>query len=275
MRITPFLSLALVSCNSTGPARVVVDSGTLIINGPLPVQVHARVLGGDGRPYWHPDLIYSHDGDAAEVSSGGRVTCVHAGNDEVIVSHDGINARVSVQCRPIEAFRPPPEVELVVGGLPKRVVVEPMGWDGRPVTLLNGTATVRDRGVAYLRDGRVYPLALGRTKIDFDFDGVATAVGVEVDERVVEAALDMMPGELRTWHLPPGYYDVRLDTPGAEAQRTALALGAYRSNCSQAISGGEHYYCIAKDHASIVVRVLRTDHEKGDVTGTLRILRKP
>jgi hypothetical protein len=210
-----------------------------------------------------------------QVSADGRVTCVRDGDASITASHAQLARDVFVRCRRIRNFAPLAFEELIAGDVPQSPVIRAFGDDGTPVTLLHASASVRDTSVARIRDGRVYPVARGKTAITLDFGGVSTAVVVEVDDRVIETPVRLVGGEFASWRLPPGWFDIRLDTPAGASAAGALQLVAYHANCAHALSDGEHYYCIAKDNASVVVRNPAAAGSGVERSAKLVVLRKP
>src|SRR5262249_27180609 len=144
------------------PSRIVVSSDTLIVNGLEPVLLGAKLLNHHGRAIWHPGLKYSAVTPAiARARPDGSVQCVGSGDGMLTVSHEGLQRQMLVRCRPIMMFGFADGVSLELGGPGKEYSLHAIGYDRRPVTLLQGHATLRDSSVARLRGDSVYPLAVG------------------------------------------------------------------------------------------------------------------
>src|SRR5262249_42712506 len=155
-----------------------------------------------------------------------------------------------------------------------------VGSDGTPESLLAGTATVRDTTIAVIENGFVYGRHPGRTYIDIDVGDCGASIVVDVDE-VVHSPSALKPfqaiaipplrlpaGQLRTWRIPPGPYEIAF---GADDAR--LVLGGASLNCSQWSMGDSRYRCIAMRNASVIVRNTRAAGTSGDIVGDFYIRR--
>jgi hypothetical protein len=277
MRLPAAALLFLAACGGREPSKIVVQSDTLIINGPLAVQIPVRAFNRDGRVIAHPRLAYSGGSNAVRVSNDGRVTCAADADAPVTITRKTLTKQILVRCRRIRNFAPIFTAStLIAGDPPSPPVVRAFDFDGKPVTLLHATAEVLDTSVARIRDdGRIFPLARGKTTMIIDFGGVSQRLNVEVDERVIQTPLRLVSGEVRSWRLPPGYYEIRLESPAGKQSKRSLALFMYRANCSHSSSGGQHYYCITKDNSSVIVQNPVPAGDGIELAGTLQVLRKP
>ncbi len=166
---------------------------------------------------------------------------------------------------------------LWVGQAPQPVSVVAFDSTGRTGTLVGGTATarVRDDSVARIIGSRVYALSRGVTTVDLDFDGARGDAVIKVAERAIHDSLRLVGGQLRTWRLPPGYYEMRLD-PRDQQSGPGLELAAYRANCANAPRhDGQHYFCILKSGSSIIVQNTRAQGARSELRGELTVFRLP
>jgi hypothetical protein len=270
------LVVASVTTVVRAPARLVVRSDTLIVNGEDPVLVGARLLNRNGREIWRPGLRYvASPMTTARASSDGSVRCTAMGDAILTISRGALEKRVLVRCRPIAGFSFQ-GVSLELGGPPKELTVNPIGYDRRRVVLLRGQASIRDSGIAKLRGNLVYPVKVGYTLIDVDFSGgTSTRLGVSVTRPAVDASLKLVGGEMRTWRLPPGYYKLHLDASAASRGRASLLLAASRSNCARGRDGPQDYWCITSDSSTIVVRNPEAPGRGRELAGHLSVVQYP
>lgn len=269
--VTAVLVAAALAVETQLPASLDVGSDTLIINGPSPVAIGARVLNRWRRAVWHSGLTYAErPGSIAHVGSDGSVRCGGVGDDIITISHGSLARNLLVRCRPIRRFDFQ-HVELDLSGPPKELFVNPIGVDRRPVTLLQGRATVRDTSIAELKDGLLYPRKIGATLVDVVFSGgLETTVPVGVTHRVLDTALSLVPGEMQTLQLAPGYYHIFLEPEDSPSRRESLVLAAVNANCATLTGAGpQDFYCIAKRGTSFVVRNPRPAGTRGPMAGRL------
>lgn len=225
--------LVSVACgcgdNSRSSAALSAPADTLVINSRFSVSLPGHLVPFELlRPSYEtiPDRV-------AHVTHAGAVACDTIGDALVVVSTRFSRRSALLKCRPIRSFSPFAGVRIPVGGAPVVVPVANWGLDGRPVTLLAGTAQVGDTTVAVLRDGLIHPKALGRTAVNIDFSGMQYRVGVEVIDTVASESVAFAGGEFRSWQLPHGRYEIMVniaDRSGAEP----LALAILNANCADA-----------------------------------------
>jgi hypothetical protein len=271
-------ALLAAACSDSAAVRLAVETDTLVVNGRRPVPIPLHAVGRDGRVVSRPRLTYTSNSSAAVVSKDGSVTCARTGDAVVVITRRAISTQVAVQCRPlgwVGLVSNVYEQTLWVGQPPQPLSVFARDSTGMPVRQLHGTATalVRDDSIARVIGGRLYLLSRGETRIDLDFEGVRGSAGIKVAERAVHDSLSLVGGELRTWRLPPGYYEMRLD-PARGAH--GLELAAYRANCANAPRhDGQHYFCILKNGSSIIVRNTGAQGANSELTGELTVFRLP
>src|SRR5262249_42946417 len=76
-------------------------------------------------------------------------------------------------------------------------------------------------------------------------------VYVSVARPVLDSALAMVGGEIRTWRFSPGYYEVSLDVPASQAK--PLVLAVTHANCARGRKGPQNYFCITSDSSLFIV----------------------
>jgi hypothetical protein len=131
--------------------------------------------------------------------------------------------------------------------------MNPLGPDRRPVELLQGRASVRDTSVAKLQGELIYPVRVGSTVIDVEFSGGAKAeVAVDVRKSMIDTALTMVAGEMHSWPVPPGRYEVKL-VHDSTTRGAAPVFAATNANCASGRDGPQHYYCSTKEGSRFVV----------------------
>lgn len=277
MSATAIVLVITSACSDAAHTRIAVTSDTLIINGPQPVAISAHAVRDDGKAGSRARLAFSSNSDVVRLSSDGRVACEHAGDAVVAISSRASKARVVVLCRPILSFSPSGGIgALWVGGPPVSISMRAFDSAGKPVSQLRGTAQIPDETVARLVDGRVYPLQRGRTRVDMDFAGVEASVPVMVVDRVVHDSVQLVGGEMRSWRVSPGYYEVQLVSPRDNGGIAGLDLHAYHAHCARApFGGGQHYFCILGERASIIVENSLPVGANSERDGELIVLRQP
>jgi hypothetical protein len=282
-RILQCAALVVLASCSERPVRIVAGvADTSIVNSRQPVQLPVRILGATGRELASRGLRYEWlSGDPIQLSEDGRVTCDRSGDAVVRVSRDELSKQFVVHCRPIQAFRSSRSIRLLAGGASEELIIGAVGVDLKPVSLLAGKASVRDTTIAMLTDGRVHPKRPGSTFVDVAVGDCLTSIRVDVVERVdstlklgpsrefVIVPLQLVGGELRSWRVPSGRYDVRLDADSS--QRARLVLAALGMNCARFPDGDQHYSCIARAGARVVVRNPRSPGQSLELSGALTI----
>jgi hypothetical protein len=194
------LGIAATVADMRTPVRIDVGGDTLIINGFEPVAIGARLINRHGKSVWRPGIGYREDsGSIAHVRNDGSVKCSGVGDDVITVAKGELAKTLLVRCRPIRDFSfHSSYTTLRVGGPPKELSVGAIGFDAKPVELLQGRATLTDSTVVRLRGTMVYPLKVGSSQIHFEFSGgLKTEAHVSVSKTVLDTAFAMVPGESR------------------------------------------------------------------------------
>jgi hypothetical protein len=274
--------LLLSACIEHAPARIVVDGDTVLVNSRQPVALPIRLIDSAGRTVRARGVRYTRaSGDSLRVAADGRVTCTWPEDAAVLLSQGSLTARVAVKCRPIASFRMSPPLHFAVGDPAEAPVLNAVGPDGKPVSPIEASARSRDTTVARVRDGRVQPVGRGLTRIDVEAGGVTSVLFVEVLERVAspeqlavnqefQVPLRLAGGELRSWRLAPGLYELRLDASGAGS----LALAAFNANCARYSDRDDHYSCVTGDRGAVIVRNPLPAGAKGADSGVFVVARR-
>jgi hypothetical protein len=276
--------VACAACTGRRPARLSAgNSGTVIVNSRRPVQLPVRVVDAAGRVLGSRGLRYEWvSGDHVPLSDGGRVTCERPADSRVRVTRGDLTMQLVLRCQPIAGFRLPRGIHLQVGGPPQELEVNAVDAGGRPVMLVAGTASVRDSQVAVLDHGLVYPGAAGFTYVKVEVGDCVSWIPVDVIAQEATPAelrpfqefassLRLVGGEMRSWHIAQGRYELSL-VPDPSAH-TELVLGAVGANCARFPDGGQHYSCIAREGAAVVVRHPRGAGQGRELGGNLSVRR--
>ena len=269
-----FVRLTLLAAMGCGCAETLwaqAPRDTMVINSVLNIALPESAI---------PWLIFGKraysvsPSNVAHVPHDKAVACDTIGDATVTVSSLLSTRRVFVQCRPVRTFGMFPGIRIQLSkGRVKMPPVPNRGLDGRPVTLLAGTAMVNDTTVIRLRDGYIYPLKLGRTSIARDFSGMSEGLGVEVYEPLTSGPVTLAGGEMRSWRLPRGRYEINL-TPVEGRKTQPLALSMYRANCAQGRLGPQHIHCVTYEEGALIVRNTRRPGPRTRETGNVQIIRQ-
>jgi hypothetical protein len=266
------LALAVASCgDSSSPRPGQAPRDTLIVNGLLPINVARWMRGASRGPI--TSLRVSPPSGAAHVLRSTSIACDTIGDVVVELTRlFGRHAAV-VLCRPIRGFRIPLGIRIPLGSQPVelRSAGNAVGVDGKPVTLLAGTVRVLDTGIVRLVSGRIVPLRVGKAVIEFDYSGLSTFTGVEVYEVVADEPFQLVPGEVRSWGLSPGRYEVELRSENSTGG-SGLRLGPYDGNCATGRDGTVRMLCLFTTAGAVV---LANTNQRADASrsGTVRITR--
>lgn len=261
----PALLFIIAACADRRPARLVVPD-TVVVNSRKPTRLPVDVRNAAGHSVSASGLRYELvSGGQVQLSDNGVVTCSQPADAAIRVTRAELSTRVIVRCRPIRGFRLPTPVRLLTTDPPHELTVDALGLDGNPVTLLAGTAMVRDTQFVVLRKGHLYPKARGATYVDVTAGDCSIAIRIEVIERSstpgelspneeFATALRLVGGEIRSWHIPPGRYELELVS--APTQRQHLVLGGTDLHCSSfpGERQRQHYSCVARGSAAVIVR---------------------
>ncbi|HEX3867150.1 MAG TPA: hypothetical protein VHV78_10365 [Gemmatimonadaceae bacterium] len=270
----------LVGCTAR-PVRLVAGaSDTVVVNNRLAVPLPVYGVDARGHRLTLSGMQYRVlSGDRIALTRDGLVTCDRRAAAVVRVDRGALTKTFSLLCRPIRAIGVG-RVWLVLGADSAELEPHAFGMDGTPEALIAGIATVRDSTIAYLRDGRLYGRKRGTTYVDVDAGECAGSASIEVDERVDHSTglepyqaffaspLRLAPGEMRTWPISPGPYEIWL---AGDFAANDLVFGTAAINCA---GGDNQYDCIALPNASVIVRNMERAGSTRELTGTLSVRRK-
>jgi hypothetical protein len=121
---------------------------------------------------------------------------------------------------------------------------------------------MRDSGVAVVRDGRVEARSRGSTVAELRVGDCETTIPVVVLESVAApppslphqeyvTKPEVVPGQMRSWQLPPGRYEVSLS---AAAKTDSAVLAVFEANCALLTMDSQHYECIARRRSAVVIK---------------------
>lgn len=255
----------LMACSDAGPLRLVAGrSDTVIVNSRGLVPLNLRLVDTAGIGRQAKGVVFRLvRGDNIEVTKDGQVKCSRSSDGEIAATIGDLSTTVTLLCRPIVSIGIPRLLRLPVGAPPTRLEFGAIGVDGEPIDMIAGTASIGDTLVATLVEGEVRGRARGITAVELEAGGCATSVPIEVIEANARAdallpnqqygeSLSMSAGELRSWRVPPGRYEISLfDAKGAPQY---LRLASYEMNCAAVPYAEQQYSCIARDRASVIVR---------------------
>jgi hypothetical protein len=279
------LFLVIAACSDARPVRLTVGrSDTVIVNSRGLVPLAVRVVNADGVERVGSGVHYRlvSRGDI-QLADGGRITCDRPGNAEVEATYRDLSMRLTVLCRPIEGFSWPRQLRLTIGGPAVPLGAAAIGVDGKSVDMVAGTASVRDSLIVALVDGLVHARARGETMVDVEAGGCAVSIPVEVIEpssaanrllpnQVYAESLSMAAGELRSWRLPPGRYEIGLS--GDDGALAHLRLASHQMDCAARRGSELQFSCIAKEQASVIVQQTQQAGRGGQSTGALLVHRR-
>lgn len=281
MRFLAATPVLLCACGAHAPSGPPIRlsagaSDTVVVNSRHPTPLPVHVLDAAGRTVAGAPVRYAWlSGDSLPVTPTGDVTCTRSGDAAVGAASGRLTTRLLVRCRVVEYVRLPGPLQFVLGdsalSRPFPLPVAAYGADGRPVTLLTGSARVRDSSVATLRGLTLYPRARGITIAGTHFGDRDAAMGVHVYQRVgTLAALDTLlrvrpkqrlfavplrleRGEYRRQALPPGEWMLAmLPESDSTAERVRLRIDGARCT-DHFLNAPRRWGCSAGPGASVTV----------------------
>ena len=258
------LFLFVIACVDARPVRLVAGrSDTVIVHSRASMAMAVRLVDVNGVERRARGVRYQLiAGSYVKLAEDGRVTCDRPGDAEVAVTYRELATRVTVLCRPIEGIRMPRVLRLTIGGAPAPIDVGAIGVDGKPLDMVAATASARDSHVVALAGGYVHARARGYTLVDVEAGDCVMSIPVEVVEwsrtpdgllphQLYAESLSVSAGELRSWHVPAGRYEISLLGDGGAPAH--LQLASHEMNCAALPGTEQQYSCIAKDRASVIV----------------------
>jgi hypothetical protein len=269
----------VAACSDAAPVRLAVEADTLLISMSQPLKIPVHAVAQDGRLAGHSRLTFASNSSVVRAWPDGRVACTRPGDAVVTIAERTVTTHIVVECRRRMWLSLSGANEtLWVGGPPRDVAVVAYDSANHAVHLPPGTATARihDDSIARIIGGRIYALSRGRTSVDVQFDGVSGGAAINVVERAVHDSLRLVGGELRTWRVTRGYYELRLDVSAPRERRPGLVLAAYHAKCySVPRDDGRHYFCNLADDSAIIVRNMSPVGPSSALSGELTVLRLP
>jgi hypothetical protein len=282
LRRTPFLAAALFIGCDRSPARVVVGrNDTLVVNTQSRFSLPAAAFTSSGRPLNDRVSFAVQSGTVLEALDDSTFRCDSIGDASVVATAGTATTTAFVRCHPIRSVRIGHDVSLAMGGDPLPILVAATGIDGKPVSELGIRATIRDSGIAVIRDGKVYPKSPGRTIIDLDigcqswiqvtvYPTVASSEAMRPDQMFV-APLRLVPGAHAFWRVPVGHYDVVIRVRDSVSMKPAFSTVGTTCFPHEIFSSG--FGCASVTPASFVVRNDAKTGSGRDIAGTVSIAR--
>jgi hypothetical protein len=225
--VSPIVALLLgaSACTDHSPARIQFTEDTTTVNTRLASDVGVRVLDKHGHVVDRARVGYEVAPDSILwVMANGKFGCLRNGVGVVSVSSGRLGATTHVRCDLIATLGPASwgaGIQLVLGGPPVPVPVDPRDARGERMDRVRFPITVHDSTIVQLKDGMLVGLRMGSTSVDATAGGKAN---IFLDARVYESVLSatpvsLAPGESVTEPLVAGEYqfDTRFDGGGTAA----------------------------------------------------------
>ena len=283
MRLRRWLFVSVViafasGCSSRVVRLVAGTNDSLVVNNRLSVVLPVYGVDVRGRRHSIAGLRYQRiGGDSISLTPDGRVTCSRRADVRVVVSNERLIKAFSLLCRPILTLGMK-RVSVLAGGDSAALDPIAIGMDGEHEPLIAGVAVVQDTSIAHIAHGYVFGRRPGETNIVVDAGDCSDWTRVEVSERFatsrdlapfqvfVGGPVELAPGELRTWSVTPGPYDI---WTGDDTER-GFAFGTSNINCARGARAGQ-YMCIALANATVLARNMRPT---GSARGTVFVRRR-
>ncbi|HEU6451352.1 MAG TPA: hypothetical protein VFT57_08015 [Gemmatimonadaceae bacterium] len=263
----------LVAHSLSSATSISIRYDTLIVNGPDPVPLYAQPVDGGGRSVWPRALLFTSSDRSVAGVDDGKVECRHTGDATITIWRGTLARKMLVRCRPIRGFGFS-DVLLQAGGPPEVLMAAAHDTTGRQVTLMQGSAGVRDPGIVQLRGNLLYPIAFGRTTIDLQLAGGATtSFDVFVIDTLFNEVVELPGGRIQQWRFPAGSYEISLARSNGGDVDTPLVLRLTNGRCSYSRKAAHDYYCIFGDSAVVTVRNPRSS--TAPRSAVLRVIHLP
>ena len=255
------------------PARLDAERDTVIINGPRAVLLPVRLVDTAGVTMpieaWSLDLR----GDSAVHLKAGKLVCRGRGDARVSITVGSLTTGIMVHCRPVAAFGFPPPLELALGGPPAPVRINALTDASDPETLLEFALRVADSSVIAIRDGLVYPVAVGRATVVVDLGGISTAVTAQVYEAIANDTLRLSPGEFRSWTLAPGRYEIGVSPLASPSELKWLSMETEGASCARDPQREDWIHCLLRGRGGVGVRNQAPAGSAATVRALVRVTR--
>lgn len=173
-------------------------------------------------------------------------------------------------------------IELTVGGAPVDLATGLLVGSASNDLPPDALVSVLDSSVAVISAGRLYPRRRGETVVEVRFSECIAEVPLTVVERVASAGalaplqefvrpLSLAPGELSSWRVLPGLYDVEIRS--SDSTTHGPVFGAYAASCAAFPDGRNHYRCQAAERAALVARgrARKRAHDSADTLVIRRV----
>lgn len=273
--------IALLASACKGPpARLVAGtSDTVVVNNERPVQLGMHVFDAAGHTLADTGVRYLRtSGDAIPVSAMGVAKCTQTGEAVLRASLGAVATDVYLICRPVRGLRTA-GLDLVVGDSAQPLPFEAIGVDGKPVTLLAGTAKVMDTTVARLDHMRVSARSAGQTMVGlrvgdwFQWIGVKvyqpvqTLDGLRAEQEMVALRVRLASGDMRRWRLPRGRYLL-----GILPDSSGVHLALLDAPCTR-LAWSRNIMCDVEGDATVIVYAPWQSQPAPALSGTLAVQR--
>lgn len=237
---------------------------SVVVNGMRPTPMPRFAQSPVRKLLWPAPVRWRYvSGDTFRIDDSGRVTCTRHGTMRVEATSGAARRTITVLCRPIANVAWGQHVTLRPGGRSSEYSMGALGPDGRPVLEIAGLATIRDSGVAVLRNGEIIARAIGSTSVELEAGDCRTFVAIDVEDpvdsaqhvrpfRPFEDTVTMAPGELRTWRPSSGLTYAMLYGDSAAVLR--LAFGVFNANCAKLRHAPRGLSCITTDSSVVAIR---------------------
>lgn len=237
---------------------------TVVVNAVRPTRLKIHVLSHSGRELPDSGVRYGMIAvNPRMLIDSNTVTCLDATDATVRVSLGHLHANLFVRCRPVYHLLFERPMQLNVGEAAKRLPLKALDASLQEVDLLSGTATIANDSVASLEGLALLPKSAGATVVTVTIGNQTTSTGVHVyspastldslgrQHRFVSVPLELGPGEMRRWQIPPGEWML---TMLPEDDSTGIRMRIEGANCSDVRAfSPRRYICYARDTASVTV----------------------
>jgi hypothetical protein len=211
------LVLTLVlGCADRTPASIGFKDLPPLVLSTSPFSLEGSVLNKDGKPLaGHPLSFSISTSDVAELSESGSFRCLQSGDAMITVTAAGLSTTLPMKCRIATQIAVPESLMLILGDPPVKVNARALGQGERPLPDVPVELTSSDASIMTASDGSATPVALGKATLKASVGPIASAIPVEVVERIVSERLMLKDGAKQVWTLEPGEYRVEIDVESA------------------------------------------------------------
>ncbi len=213
LRTTLGLALALAAgCADTTPARISCKATPLLILSTSPLSLYCTVVNKSDKPIEGHKVSYATSAaGVAELSQEGSFRCLKSGDATLTLAAAGLSSSLAMKCRITTQISVPESLQLILGAPPVRVDARAQGQGGTALADVPVELTSSNPSVMTVAGDRASGLALGRATLKASVGPIASAIPVEVVDRIASEQLTLKDGAKRTWNLEPGDYRVEID----------------------------------------------------------------